>query len=88
MIYQEINVVFSLTEIIYSPLRLPPRNVFNHISLTISKLVAQDVINGLYLEVFVMASAYLDILTQNGISSVIGAEFALYSSTHSLLVCC
>jgi hypothetical protein len=33
-------------------------------------LVAQDVIYGLYLKVFVMGSTYLDILTQNGISSV------------------
>ncbi len=63
MIYQEINVVFSLSEIIYSSLRLPPRNVFNHISLTISKLVAQDVINGLYRKVFVVGSTYLYVLT-------------------------
>jgi hypothetical protein len=36
-------------------------------------LVTQDVINGLYLEVFVVATAYLYVLAQNGISSVITA---------------
>ncbi len=66
-IYQEINVVFSLAKIIYSSLRLPPRDVFNHISLTISKLVAQDVVYGLYLKVFVVASTYLYVLAHHSL---------------------